>query len=75
MAKTNVIKKLVNGEIADADDVNQIAENVGTEGGAIPYSADNQQRDAAGSNSLGTVAFPWGFLVVSKDGKFFETSK
>lgn len=66
MAKTNEIKKLVNGEIADADDVNQIAENVGSEGGSLPYSDDNQQRSTDGSESLGTINYPWGDLYMNQ---------
>jgi len=72
MAKTNQVKKLVNGEIADADDVNQIAENVGSEGGSIPYSDVDQDRDDTGSESLGSAAYPWGTINLNEDSSFNE---
>lgn len=72
MAKTNSIKKLVNGEIADATDVNQIVESAGAEGGLIPYNEDSHSRDTSGSESLGSVVYPWGHFCVNKDSKLIE---
>ncbi len=72
MAKTNQIKKLVNGEIADADDVNQIVEDAGNEGGAIPYNPVNHQRITNGSVSLGSTTYPWGSLNISRDAYLYE---
>lgn len=72
MAKTNQIKKLVNGEIADADDVNQIVENAGAEGGSIPYSEVNQQRSTLGDEALGSANYPWGDIFVNKDAYLRE---
>lgn len=67
MAKSNQIKKLVNGEIADADDINDIVESAGNEGGAIPYDPATDQRDTTGSQSLGATAYPWGSLYLNRD--------
>lgn len=72
MVKTNTIKKLVNGEIADADDVNQIVENAGNEGGAIPYDESNQQRATGGSESIGAASYPWGDFYISRDQHLIE---
>ncbi len=72
MVKTNTIKKVVNGEIADADDINQIVENAGSEGGAIPYDEDTQQRATGGSESLGAAQFPWGDFHISEDAHLKE---
>lgn len=72
MAKTNQIKKLVNGEIADADDVNQIVENAGAEGGSIPYSDANQQRSTLGNENLGSANYPWGDIFVNKEAYLRE---
>lgn len=72
MAKTNQIKKLVNGEIADADDVNQIVENAGSEGGLIPYSEVDQQRETDGTKTLGSVLYPWGTLNINQDAYLNE---
>lgn len=72
MAKTNQIKKLVNGEIADADDVNQIVENAGAEGGSIPYSEVNQQRSTLGDEALGSANYPWGDIFVNKEAYLRE---
>lgn len=72
MAKTNQIKKLVNGEIADADDVNQIVENAGAEGGSIPYSDANQQRATLGDENLGSANYPWGDIFVNKEAYLRE---
>jgi hypothetical protein len=67
MAKTNQIKKVVNGEIADADDVNQIVENAGNEGGSIPYEPVGHERDVLGSQSLGSTAYPYGTLSINQE--------
>lgn len=72
MAKTNQIKKLVNGEIADADDVNQIVENAGAEGGSIPYSEVNQQRSTLGNKHIGSANYPWGDIFVNKEAYLRE---
>lgn len=72
MAKTNQIKKVVNGEIADADDVNQIVENAGNEGGGIPYDPTTHQKETDGSEHLGSTNNPWGSLFVNKNGSFVE---
>lgn len=72
MAKTNQIKKLVNGEIADADDVNQIVENAGSEGGVIPYDATSHERDTNGDESLGSVTYPWGDLCINQNAYLRE---
>lgn len=72
MAKTNQIKKVVNGEIADADDVNQIVENAGAEGGLIPYDPSTEQRDTTGSQSMGATSYPWGSLFVNREAEFQE---
>lgn len=74
MTKSNQIKKVVNGEIADADDINQIVENAGSEGGLLPYSDVNQQRVVDGSESLGSTAFPWGNLFVYDKSLFVEVA-
>lgn len=72
MSKSNQIKKLVNGEIADADDVNQIVENAGAEGGTIPYDPTSHERSTDGSQSLGSTAYPWGSLKINQDAEFVE---
>lgn len=72
MAKTNQIQQLVNGEIADADDVNQIVENAGNEGGSIPYDATTHQRENDGSESLGNASYPWGDMCVDEDAYLRE---
>jgi len=72
MVKTATIKKVVNGEIADGDDVNQIVENAGTEGGAIPYSEVDQTQEGDGRESLGSTAFPWGSLFVNRNADLVE---
>ena len=74
MAKTNQIKKLVNGEIADADDVNQIVENAGAEGGSIPYDETTHQRDTAGDENLGSANYPWADIFVNKDAYLREVT-
>lgn len=66
MAKTNQIHKLVNGEIADADDVNQIIENAGTEGGLIPYSDTDQQQDDLGAEDIGNTNHPFADIYVNQ---------
>lgn len=75
MTKSSQIKKLVNGEIADADDVNQIVENAGTEGGAIPYEPTGHEQDEVGSQSLGSTAYPWGSLNINQDAELVEVDK
>ena len=72
MPKNNEIEQLVNGQVADANIVNQIVLNAGNEGGSIPYSESDHQRDAIGSESLGKTAYPWGSLVVSRDKYLME---
>ncbi len=72
MAKSNQIKKVVNGEIADADDVNQIVEDAGNEGGGIPYDPTSHQRSTDGSQSLGSVTYPWGSLKINQNAELVE---
>lgn len=72
MAKTNTRKILVNGEIADADDVNQIVENTGSEGGSLPYDVTTHTRDTLGNEPLGTVNYPWGDIFVNDDAYLKE---
>lgn len=72
MAKNNQIKKVVNGEIADADDVNQIVESAGNEGGAIPYDPTTHQRDDDGNESLGSANYPWGDLFINENASLKE---
>ncbi len=72
MPKTDPVKKVVNGEIADADDINQIAENIGSEGGTIPYSDTDQNRSTDGSESIGATAYPWGNINLNRDADFNE---
>lgn len=72
MVKTNQITKFVNGEIIDADPVNQALENVGSEGGSIPYNENDQERVTDGSESLGSAAYPWGTINVSRDAYLNE---
>lgn len=72
MAKGSPVKKVVNGEIADADDVNQIVLDVGTQGGLIPYDPNTNDQDTTGSQSIGSTAFPWGSLFVNQNGSFVE---
>ena len=72
MAKNNQIKKVVNGEIADADDVNQIVESAGNEGGAIPYDPTTHQRDDDGNESLGSENYPWGDLFMNENASLKE---
>ena len=70
MAKTNSIKKFVNGEIIDADDVNQVIENSGAEGGVIPYNESSHNRDTTGQEDIGSVNYPFGDIYFNKDKKF-----
>lgn len=72
MSKSNQIKKLVNGEIADADDVNQIVEDAGSEGGSIPYDPTTEERSTDGSQSLGSTSYPWGSLKINRNAEFVE---
>ena len=72
MAKTTPVKKIVNGEIADGDDINQITENIGTEGGLIPYSAADQEKVTDGTESLGATAYPWGSAFLNREANFVE---
>lgn len=72
MTKSNQITKLVNGEIADADIMNQIVEDAGVEGGAIPYDPTTHERSTDGSQSLGTTAYPWGSLKINKEAELVE---
>lgn len=72
MAKSLQVKKLVNGEIADADEVNQIAEDIGSEGGLIPYDDATDQKSTNGSESLGATAYPWGSLNINQDAELNE---
>ena len=66
MAKTNNIEKLVNGDVADGEVLNQIIENAGNEGGAVPYNNATQNR-ANGTESLGQVAYPWGNFNMNRE--------
>lgn len=72
MAKSSQIKKLVNGEFADADDVNQAVEDAGTEGGLIPYDPTSHEKSVDGSQSLGSTANPWGSLKINQDAELVE---
>lgn len=72
MSKQNQIKKVVNGEIADADDVNQIVENAGNEGGAIPYDPTTHTRDEDGNEAIGSSNYPWGDIFVNKEAYLKE---
>ena len=72
MVKTNTVPKFVNGEIADADPVNQAIENVGGEGGLIPYKDEGNIRDTTGQQSLGSTIYPWGSFFVNEDATFNE---
>ncbi len=72
MAKGNQIKKVVNGEIADADDVNQIVEDAGSEGGLIPYDPTSHTRSTNGSQSQGSTAYPWGSIFVNRNANLVE---
>lgn len=72
MAKNNQITKVVNGEIADADVINQIVENAGNEGGAIPYDPISHQRDDDGNEALGSITYPWGDLFINEDAALKE---
>lgn len=72
MAKGTPVKKLVNGEIADADDVNQIVEDVGSQGGSIPYDPTTNEQVVNGSQSLGLIAFPWGSLFANMNANLIE---
>ena len=71
MAKTNNIEKLVNGDVADGEVLNQIIENAGNEGGAVPYNNATQNR-ANGTESLGQVAYPWGNFNMSREALLQE---
>jgi hypothetical protein len=72
MPKNNEINKPVNGEVADANIINQIILNAGNEAGAIPYDESDHQRDTLGSQSLGSAAYPWGTFCVSRDKYLME---
>lgn len=74
MAKTNKIKKFINGEIADGDDVNQVVENAGSEGGLIPYDASTNEKSSDGSQSLGNTQYPWGSLKINQDAELVEVN-
>lgn len=74
MAKQNLIQKLVNGEVADADDLNQIAEDVGSEGGTLPYDPTTHEKDPTGLQSLGSVAYPWGTFFVNELASLIEVT-
>lgn len=67
MAKSNQIKKLVNGEIANADDINDIVESAGAEGGSMPYDPTTDQLDTIGGQSLGATAYPWGSIYLNQN--------
>jgi hypothetical protein len=72
MPKPNEIIKMVNGQIADADDVNDAIHAAGNEGGGIPYDEAAHQRVTAGSESLGSTIYPWGDINVSQDAVLRE---
>lgn len=72
MAKASPQTKLVNGEIADADVVNQIVENVGSQGGLIPYDPTTNNQETNGSQSIGSTAFPWGSLFLNRLANLVE---
>jgi hypothetical protein len=72
MPKNNEINKPVNGEVADANIINQIILNAGNEAGAIPYDESDHQRDTTGSQSMGSAAYPWGSFYINRDSYLFE---
>lgn len=72
MAKGSPVTKLVNGEIADADVVNQIAEDIGSQGGLIPYDPNTNDQDTIGGQSVGSTAFPWGSIFLNRNANFVE---
>lgn len=72
MAKGTPISKLVNGEIADADVVNQIVEDAGNQGGAIPYDPSTNEQSTTGNQNIGSVANSWGSLYINQNGSFIE---
>jgi len=72
MAKTGQIQKVVNGEIADADVVNQIVENAGNEGGSIPYDETTHERDSLGNEEIGSTNYPFGSLNLNENAYFNE---
>lgn len=72
MAKGTPVTKLVNGEIADALVLNQIIEDVGSQGGLIPYDPSTNNQETNGSQSIGSTAFPWGSLFINKNANLVE---
>lgn len=72
MPKGSPVTKLVNGEIADADVVNQIIEDVGSQGGLIPYDDITNNQETNGSQSIGSAAFPWGSLFINRNANLIE---
>lgn len=72
MAKGTPVNKIVNGEIADADVVNQIIEDVGSQGGSVPYDPDTNEQSVNGSQSLGSTALPWGSLFINRLANLIE---
>ena len=72
MPKNNEIEQLINGQVADANIVNQIILTAGTEDGIIPYSEDDHQRDTTGTESVGAQAYPWGSFYVNEDASLIE---
>lgn len=72
MAKGTPVNKIVNGEIADADVVNQIIEDVGSQGGSVPYDPATNEQSVNGSQSLGSTALPWGSIFVNRNANFVE---
>lgn len=67
MSKQSTTKTLVNGEIADAEDVNQGLEDVGTIGGLIPYDETSKAKVADGSKDIGSVNNPWGDIYIEQN--------
>jgi len=61
MAKSDSIKAYINGEVLDADDLNQSLEDQGTKAGVIPYDSSN---DRGGQGDLGTTSAPFGDLYL-----------
>lgn len=72
MSKASPIKKFRNGEIADADEVNQVVESAGSEGGLLPYDPTDHEYSEDGSQSLGSTAYPWGSFKVNQEAELVE---
>jgi hypothetical protein len=67
MGKTNNIIKHANSDYIDADEVNQNLENVGAQGGLLPYDASTNNQDTNGDEDIGSLQHPFGHIYVNKD--------